>query len=136
MHSIGYIFPFLLCLLLFFSQLSVKPPSDDQHCLPAFLFLWDDFSHCLLYNAMTPSIVLQALSRWLDSISDSMDINVNKLQETAEDRGACRAAVGSQRVGHDIATEQQLQCSRSDSHSRGNTQSLTQQSSWGRRRFR
>ena len=29
--------------------------------------------------------------RWLDSITDSMDTNVSKLQETAEGRGAQRA---------------------------------------------
>ena len=27
--------------------------------------------------------------RWLDSISDSMNINLNKLEEMVEDRGAC-----------------------------------------------
>ena len=31
--------------------------------------------------------------RWLDSISDSMDMNVSKLQERVKDRGAWRAAV-------------------------------------------
>ena len=31
--------------------------------------------------------------RWLDSIIDSMDMNLSKLQETAEDRGAWHAAV-------------------------------------------
>ena len=31
--------------------------------------------------------------RWLDSISDSMDMNVSKLWETAEDRGDWSAAV-------------------------------------------
>ena len=31
--------------------------------------------------------------RWLDSITDSMDMNVSKLQETVEDRGAWHAAV-------------------------------------------
>ena len=35
----------------------------------------------------------QQRMRWLDSITDSMDVNLSKLQETAEDRGAWRAVV-------------------------------------------
>ena len=31
--------------------------------------------------------------RWLDGIINSMDVNLRKLQETVEDRGACRAAI-------------------------------------------
>ena len=42
--------------------------------------------------------------RWLDSITDSVDMNLSKFQETVEDRGACvRQSTGSRRVGHDWA---------------------------------
>ena len=38
--------------------------------------------------------------RWLDSITDSMDMNLSKLRETVEDRGAWCAAI------HDVAKSQ------------------------------
>ena len=35
----------------------------------------------------------QQRTRWLDSITDSMDMNLRKLQEAVEDRGAWHAVV-------------------------------------------
>ena len=40
--------------------------------------------------------------RWLDSITDSVDMSLSKLQEMVKDRGVWHAAsMGSHRVGHD-----------------------------------
>ena len=45
--------------------------------------------------------------RWLDSISDSMDMNSSKLRETVEDRGVWYVQfMGLQRIRHDSMTEQ------------------------------
>ena len=47
--------------------------------------------------------------RWVDSIADSMDMGLSKLQETEKDREALHAvAKEPQRVRYNLVTEQQV----------------------------
>ena len=47
----------------------------------------------------------QQRTRWLDGITNSVDMSVSKLQEIVKDREAWRAAVHG--VGHDLVTKHQ-----------------------------
>ena len=51
----------------------------------------------------------QQRMRWLDDITDSMDMNLSTLQEIVKDREAWRATVHGVSVVHALVTEQQQQ---------------------------
>ena len=53
--------------------------------------------------------------RWLDGVTDLMDVNLNKFRDMVKDREAGVAgyllSMGLQGIGHNLATEQQLETS-------------------------
>ena len=52
--------------------------------------------------------------RWLDGITDSMDLSLSRFQEAVQDRETWTLwSMGLQRVGHDLATKKQQKLNQS-----------------------
>ena len=65
----------------------------------------DSFEKTLMLEKVEGMRREQQRMRWLDGITDSLDMNLSKLQEIAEGQGAWKST-GSQGVRHDLVTEQ------------------------------
>ena len=105
------------------SNQSILKDINPEYSLEGLMLKLQSFGHLIWRaNSLEKTLMLGRIEskrrrvwqkmRWLDSITDSMDMNLSKLWELVEDRGAWPAAIhGGARVGHDLLTEQWQQTS-------------------------
>ena len=123
------------------SNQSILQEINPEHSLEELLLKLQYFGHLMWWaNSLEKILMLgkmegksrsgQQRMRWLDSITNSVDMNLNEYQETIEDREVWHDTVhccsvtkscptlcnpvdsewGPQRLGHDLATGQHQQC--------------------------
>ena len=101
------------------NQSSLKVINPEYSLEGLVLKLKLQYFHYLIWRAdsLEKSLVLGKIEgkrrrgrqriKWLDGITDSVDMNLSKLHETVKDREDWHGGVHTVRVRHDSATEQQ-----------------------------
>ena len=92
--------------------------NQPEYSLEGLVLKLQNFGHLMQRtNSLEKTLILRKLegrrrrgwqrSRWLDGIANSMDMNLSKLWEWKAGKPGMLQSMGSQRVWHNLATDQQ-----------------------------
>ena len=107
------------------SNQSILKEINPEYSLEGLMQKFQDSGHLMLKaNSLEKTLMLGKIEgkrrkgrqrmRWLDGITDSIDMNFSGFWEIVENRGACHAAVHATGKRHDLATEQEIKCKKED----------------------